>query len=163
MTAFFCVSYLISLVELTLVSSGIVFSAGVLGAFLFFKYSSINTKSTYSPKKMNLSTGLFRVIFVVVLVMLFTGMANLIGPRWAGVMASFPIALCPLLIILTYLYKDNLYPIVINNFSYSITTLGIYYLIIFGLFPIVGVYLGTLISYLVCLIYVFFLRKILKY
>ncbi|MBT6121384.1 MFS transporter [bacterium] len=158
--AFFCVSYGISLVEVTLISSLVIFLGGFMFSVLFFKYIPIDTNSIASPKKMTLLTGVFRVVFVVAFVLFFTGIASLIGSKWAGIMASFPITLCPLLIILAYSYKDEVYPVVLKNFSYSIATLVVFYLFVFGLFPIIGVYLGTLISYLICLIYVFFLKKI---
>lgn len=156
--AFFSVSYFLSLFNITLIISLLIFIVGVVLATLYLNHIPINKKVT-KPKP-TLYTMSFRALFVTAIILLITGTAKLMGTQWAGVMASFPTAVCPLLIILAYSYKDELYPIVIKTFSYSISTLLVFYLLVLWLFPTMGVYSGTLIAYLVCFIYTYFLKKI---
>lgn len=155
---FFAAGYLISLFNINLSISLIIFAIGTTLAIFFFKHIPIDKKLI--PKKLTISTILFRSLFVTATVLIITGTAKIIGAEWAGIMASFPTGLCPLLIILAYSYKNEVYPTVLRNFSYSITTLVVFYLLVLWLFPKMGVYYGTLISYIICFVYLYFLSKI---
>jgi len=156
--AFFVVGYVVSILKINLITSLIIFIAGTTLAILFFRHIPIDKKSI--PKKLTLSTVLFRSLFVTITVLLITGVAKIIGVQWAGIMASFPTGLSPLLIVLAYSYENELYPTVLRNFSYSITTLTVFYLLVLWLFPLMGVCYGSLIAYLVCFVYLYFLSKI---
>jgi hypothetical protein len=158
LTAFFIVGYLISIFKIDLVASLLIFAAGVIPVVAFFRNIPVKRKSI--PKKLNFLTVLFRTLFVAAVVLLVTGIAKIIGHRWSGIMASFPTGLCPLLMILAYSYKDELYPVVLSSFSFSVTTLVVFYLSVSVLFPSTGVFCGTLIAYVICLAYLYLLHKI---
>jgi len=155
---FFVMNFLLSFFKINLIVSLIIFVIGILLAILFFKRIPVDKKSI--PKKITFSTVTFRILFVTVTVLLITGLAKIIGIKWSGLMASFPVGLCPLLIVLTYTYKDKLYPTVLKTFSYSVTTLVVFYLLVLVLFPPVGVYYGILIAYLICFAYLYIISKI---
>jgi hypothetical protein len=157
--AFFIFSYILSLFAINLITSLIIFVIGAILTLYFFKHISIDKKSI--PKKLTISTILFRILFVAITVLLITGFAKIIGSQWAGMMASFPTGLSPVLIILAYSYKDKLYPIVLKNFSYSVTTLLVFYLLVLWLLPLVGIYYCFLIIYPICFGYLYFLNKVI--
>jgi hypothetical protein len=156
---FFFTSATISLFKINLITSLIIFTLGAIMTVLFFNSLSMKKKSI--PKKPTISIVLFRALFITVIVLLITGIASQIGSHWAGMMASFPTALCPVLIILAYSYKNTLYPTVLKSFSYSITTLAIFYLLVYATYPLIGVYYGTLLTYIVCLVYMYGLNKLI--
>ena len=156
--AFLCISTLITLCKITLLISLVIFLIGMSFAVYFFKHIPQHKKTM--PKRFRISALIFRTIFVVIIVLTVTALAQKIGTRWAGFMASFPTTLCPLLIILAYSDKDELYPNVLKHFSFSVTTTVFFYLLVLWLFPILGIYYGIVVIYLLCFLYLYTLNKI---
>jgi hypothetical protein len=91
-----------------------------------------------------------------------TTSASMIGPEWAGILASFPAMTGSVIIILWYSYKDALYQNVLKHFSYSISILALYELLVMWLYPSIGITLGTLLAYAICLVYLLMLRTFYK-
>ncbi|HRX16909.1 MAG TPA: MFS transporter [Spirochaetota bacterium] len=160
MICYFLVSYMISLININLLKSLIIFSLSTLIANLFF--SHIPAQKKIAVKKLTVCSISFRIIFITMSILVITGLANTIGSKWAGIMASFPSALCPLLLVLAFLYDDQLYPSVIKSFSYSITTISIFYLFILWLVPITGLFIATALTYLICFFYIYLLNLVLN-
>ncbi|MBN2436412.1 MAG: MFS transporter [Spirochaetes bacterium] len=157
---YFSVSYLISLINITLLKSLVIFSASTFIASIFFSHIPVQKK--IAVKKLTVWSIVFRIAFITLAILIITGVANTIGSKWAGIMASFPSALYPLLLVLAFLYGDQLYPSVIKSFSYSITTIAVFYLAILYLVPVAGIFTATAISYLICSIYIYTLNRLIN-
>lgn len=155
---FFISGFLISLVTINLTIGLGIFLIGMILSILFF--NTVSESKKVKLQKNTFSALLFRTLLVTAVVLTITGTAKILGFKWAGIMASFPTMLCPVLIILAYNYKDELYPNVLKHFSYSITTLVVYYLLILMLYPKYGIYSGTFIAYLICFMYLYTLNRI---
>ncbi len=158
--AFFISGFLISLAKINLTIGISIFLVGMILSLLFF--TAVPESKKIKFQKYTFSVLVFRALFVTAVVLVITGAAKIIGSKWAGIMASFPTMLCPVLIILAYNYKDKLYPNVLKHFSYSITTLVVYYLSILMLYPQFGIYSGTFFAYLICFMYLYALSTIGK-
>ena len=156
---YFIVSYLISLVNITLPISLAIFALSALIANLFF--SSIPSQNKTTVKKLSVWSVTFRIAFITLAILVITGAASTIGSKWAGIIASFPSALCPLILVLAILYDDKLYPSVIKSFSYSITTIAVFYLSVLKFVPIAGIFMATAISYAICIMYIYMLNRLL--
>jgi hypothetical protein len=157
---YFAISYTLSFLEIKLITGIAIFLGGITIATIFFK-KNIHTGKKSIPKKLTFFALFFRLLFIVIAVLSITKMAEIIGAKWAGLIASFPTTLCPLLIVLMYLYKDKIYPTFLKNFSYGVTATFVFYLLALFTFPKVGIYYGTIIAYLVCFGYLYFLNKML--
>lgn len=160
LSGFFMSGFLISLVNINLTKGIGIFLVGMILSLLFF--TTVPESKKNKLRKHTFSALAFRTLFVTAVVLAITGAANLFGSQWAGIMASFPTMLCPVLILLAYNYKDEIYPKVLKHFSYSITTLVVYYLLILMLYPKYGIYRGTFFAYLICFIYLYTLHTIGK-
>lgn len=160
--SFFIIGYILSIYNFDLIESIILFSFGNISAILITKNIEQN-KNKIKPKKATVYTVTCRVLFIIFSILLITEVSNFIGVKWSGIMASFPVGLFPILITLSYFYDDKIYPTVIKNFSYSISTLLIFYLSSFYLITLTNLYLGLLVSYIICFIYLYIISKIIKY
>lgn len=156
--AFFIVSFVISQFKISLLTGIILFLIATALSILFFRH--VEEHKGHTPAKVTLELILFRCIFIVTLVLTITTIAAKIGPEWSGIFASFPVNGFPLYFILAFHYGDKLYPVVFKHLSYSFSNLCLFYLLVFWLFPILGVYWGILASYSLCFGYLFLLSKV---
>ncbi len=126
----------------------------VFSIFLFRKISNIkiNKKITFSHKILFARAGL--AAFIVILI---TFVAKLVGEKWAGLFSAFPITLFPLILIVHFSYGKEHVHTIIKNFPMGLGALIIYSLSVYKLYPVVGIYTGTAISFLMATIYSFIL------
>ena len=152
---FLIIGYSITFFQANILVSSMLFLIGVVGSAFFFK--SIKENNGTTNRNRSYSSIVFRVIFVAILIVIITGIAKFAGPKWAGILASFPTVLAPVLMVLCYFHQDRIYPTVIKNFTFGITTLLIFYITISYTFINFEIYIGIFISYLSCFVYLFLL------
>lgn len=157
LTFYLFTSYILSFLSINLFSSIAIFSTGVFCAFAF--YRKIPDSNNIIIKANNFTNIVFRVILTSIIVIIITGSAGIIGAKWAGLITSFPTMLCPLLIILAFLYNDRVYPLLLKHLSYAVTNILIFYLVIYFMFPIIGIINGILLAYSICILYMLLLNK----
>lgn len=151
-------SLALSTININLLISMVIFFVGFLIAILFYRHVPEGQK--VKVNKFSFGVLLFRILFVVAIVLTITELANIIGAKWAGIIASYPTTLSPVLIILAYSYKNEVYPVLLKHLSYSFSTIAFFYLLVLWIFPYTGVELGTLISYIICFGYLYLLSKL---
>lgn len=103
---------------------------------------------------------LFRGLVVGIIISIITGVASIVGSKWTGILSSFPSTLFALLLVLHFEEKDRLYPSVIYGFSYSVTTLVVFYLSCLYFLPKVGLNTGFIIVYLISFLYLYLFNKL---
>jgi hypothetical protein len=94
-------------------------------------------------------------------VLVITGIAEAIGPKWAGLLAGFPITLYPLLIIIHINYSAEDATTIVKAFPLGLPALIIFVLSAWAVFEPLGVPLGMTISMLASLLWLvgFFVLK----
>ena len=92
-----------------------------------------------------------RAGMAVAVVLAVTGFAGAIGPRWAGLLAGFPITLFPLLIIIHLSYSAGDAGSIIKTFPQGLPALVIFVLCAWAVFVPLGVPLGMAVSLLASL------------
>jgi hypothetical protein len=97
---------------------------------------------------------LFRMGMVSAIVLFITHFAKLLGAEWAGIMASFPTVLFPVLLILKYEYQDKVYPTVLRNYALGINTILIFYFTLWFSLAHWGINGAFLLAYALCFGYV---------
>lgn len=157
LTFYLFTSYILSFLKINLFLSIAIFSTGVFCAFTF--YRKVSDSSNIIIKTNNFTNIIFRIIVTSFIVITITGVAGIIGTKWAGLIASFPTMLCPLLIILAFLYNDRVYPLLLKHLSYSVTNILIFYLIVYFAFPVTGIIYGITLAYIVCILYMLLLNQ----
>ncbi|MCZ8515463.1 hypothetical protein O9H85_24270 [Paenibacillus filicis] len=157
--SFFIFGYFIFLMKFNLFQAILIFTT------VFFINLFIINKLIRTPEKTNKPTStllqiLSRGVTVGIILLIITGVASIVGSKWAGILSSFPSTLFPLILVLHYEEGSKLFPYVIFGFSYSISTLLVFYLCYIYFVPLYGLNIGFLIIYGICVIYLYFFRKI---
>ena len=119
------------------------------------KNATIQNKIRLTPKIL-----LFRALLAAFTIVLITGSAKFVGPRWAGLFSAFPITLLPLILIMHLTYDKEHVHTITKNFPLGLGSLIIYSLTISIVYPINGIYVGTLISLAAATAYLFVFRAL---
>lgn len=147
----FLLGFLITLTQMNLEGSLAVFFIGyAIGNGMA---QTIPPAEDTEKKKLTIVLHAVRVLFVVVLILLITSAPLILSSKWSGILASFPATIFPLLLILQLTYKHALFPTIIKNISWSTSTLVMYVLMVYMLYPVLGVYQGTLAAFMISLAY----------
>ncbi|HCL91033.1 MAG TPA: hypothetical protein DHW70_06905 [Candidatus Atribacteria bacterium] len=156
--SFFISGYFINRLKLGLFSAIILF---VIIYFInIFITKRIPVVSNYKKqKKTSISTFLLRGLLAGIIISLFTEIASIGGSKWAGILSSFPSTLFALLVVLHFEGDNKIYPAVIYGFSFSISTLAIFYLLCWYLLPILGLNQGFILIYFMSILYLFIISK----
>jgi hypothetical protein len=127
-----------------------------------FTYLFKKIDNTIIKNKVKLSTKILfiRAIVASVVILLVTSIAQIVGPKWAGLFSAFPTTLFPLILIIHDTYGKEHVHTIIKNVPKGQWSMVIYVISVFFLYPLLGVYLGTLISYLLVILYLIVLFKI---
>ncbi len=149
--------YVTSIQNLTFVKSLLIFVISVSTMIIFFYH--VPSEKKVDTKKRTLLEIIILFSFVVGFVVFITELAKVLGPEWSGVMASFPTGPAPLLVILLLSYGNEVYPTMLKSLARSITTIVIFYLLLVGLLPLIGLYAGFFASYVLCIVYLYIINK----
>ena len=102
-------------------------------------------------KKSN--TLMFRANIAAGSILLITGLAAVIGPERAGLLAAFPVSFFPLLLILHVSYGTAVVSATIKHYPDGIGALVVYALAVSYLYPLLGLHWGTASSLLCSVTY----------
>lgn len=160
---YFISGYFVTLLNLNVLLGFVIFILSMIVSIIFFsqvpKTTNVTKKNTSKPLN-KIIVILFRIVFVSVLVLLITGVSKSVGHQWAGIFSSFPVMLASVCTVLIFSYGAQIYPNVLKHFSYGVSILVIYDLLIFWLYPIIGINWGTVVAYIICFIYLALLNKL---
>lgn len=133
----------------------------VASVFLFV-YLFREIKNTTIRNKIKLTPGIlfFRAFLAAFIILIITGTAKFVGTRWAGLFAAFPVTLFPLILIVHLGYDKAHVHTIIKNFPLGLGSLIVYSLSVSVVYPISGVYVGTLISLAAATLYLLVFRLI---
>lgn len=133
--------------------------ATVVAAILLFRqwFKRIPTSSIAQPRPgiwlKPWFTLLFRAAIATSAVILVTGLASLLNPTQAGLLAAFPISFFPLMLILHISFGAPMLASTIRHYPDGMGALVIYVLTIGYTYAIFGVALGTAIGLLSSILY----------
>ncbi|UXD86702.1 hypothetical protein [Thalassolituus hydrocarboniclasticus] len=94
------------------------------------------------------ATLLFRASIATASILLITGLADLLGPTLAGLLAAFPVSFFPLMLILHISYGAGVLNATIKHYPDGIGALVVYALAVSYLYPLLGLHWGTAASLL---------------
>ena len=156
--SFYISGYLIYKLDLNLLSATIIFFIIFFMNILILKKIKVN-QIIIKNKKNSITKLLIRGLMAGITISILTEIASIAGSRWAGILSSFPSTLFALLVVLHFEEQKNLYPSVIYGFSFSVSTLLIFYIASWYLLPKLGLNLGFVAIYFISISYLFLLNK----
>ena len=88
-----------------------------------------------------------RACLAALTISLITGIAELVGHKWAGFFSAFPTTLFPLLLIIHFTYGEQHAHSIIKHVPDGLVGLLIYSLIIYLCYPQFGLYFGIMLAF----------------
>jgi len=126
-----------------------------------YLFKKINN-STIKKIKVNPKVLFLRAIFSSIFILLIIGLAKILGPEWAGLLSAFPTTVFPLILIMHFSYGKEPVHTIIKNIPKGQWAMLVYIPCIFFLYPLLGIYLGTLIAYSLVMLYLLIVFKFSK-
>lgn len=122
----------------------------------------VTRMTVMNKSKSSFSKIIIRGIAAGIIILLTTGLASVFGSKWSGIFSAFPATLYPLLIIMHIESGNKMFPLVIREFSFSISTLAVFFMFCSILLPAFGLNRGFLLVYTICLLYLYIISKFHK-
>ncbi|MFY0712218.1 hypothetical protein J1D01_00955 [Seonamhaeicola sp. NFXS20] len=155
---YFIIVWLLHFIELNrYIAILIPVSFSFIYLYLFKKIENVKIENKV---KLNYKTLFIRAIFAASIILLITSIPKLVGSTWAGLFSAFPTTLFPLILIIHFTYSKKQVHTVIKNVPIGMFSLIIYSLSVSLVYPLYGIYLGTLISFAMAAIYLLVYRKL---
>lgn len=134
----------------------------LLGAVLMLKVPAMEQQT---PAGISKADTLFRALVAAGTVVLITGLAELIGPVWAGLLSGFPVVAFPLFLILHFHYGKSVLTNSIRVYPLGLISLLVYTTSVSLAYPQWGLFWGTLVGFALATIYILalpFMQKKLR-
>ena len=135
------------------------FSFSFLCIYLFKDIENITIQKKV---KLNYRIIFIRAFFASLLILVISTVPRFVGPTWSGLFSAFPVTLFPLLLIIHFTYSKEHVHTIIKNVPIGVFSLIIYSLTVSIVYPLYGIYLGTLIALSGATLYLLVYRKILN-
>ncbi|MCC9622754.1 hypothetical protein LPB41_13735 [Thalassospira sp. MA62] len=145
------ISWVFQLFTLSLVQAASILLVAIFGAMVLFR--KIENVRILNRVKISKRVVLFRAGLASIIVLIISGLAASIGPRWSGLLSGFPVALFPTMLILHYSYGSATVHTLIRNFPRGMGALWIYILTVSLSYPVIGMNLGTLAAFVIATVY----------
>ncbi len=149
--AFLGVSWLFQLTEMSLTQAAIILLVAMFVALVLFR--KIENESILNRVRLTKSVVLLRAALASLIVLIISGLAAWIGPRWSGLLSGFPVTLYPIMLILHFTYGTGPVHTLIRNFPRGMGALWVYILTVSLGYPVLGLELGTLAAFGIATVY----------
>lgn len=157
---YFVVIWLLHFIELNKFVAILIPTASI---FLFiYLFRPIKNVKIENKVQLNHKVLFIRALFAAFIILLITGIARLVGPTWSGLFSAFPTTLFPLMFIVHFTYDKKHVHTIIKNVPVGIFSLVLYSLAVSIVYPLYGIYWGTIISFGVATIYLIAYQLIRK-
>ena len=126
----------------------------LVAAALMLKVPAVAVQAVASLSKRDI---LFRALVAAGTVVLITGLAELIGPVWAGLLSGFPVVAFPLFLILHYHHGKSVLTNSIRVYPLGLISLLVYTTSVSLVYPHLGLLWGTLLGFSLASVYILML------
>lgn len=127
--------------------------SGVAIALCLYGFLGISNVSLPEHVALKVPVLLLRGLFAAAIVIAVTGVADIIGEAWAGVLSAFPITLFPFLLLMHISHGRAAAFTIIRNYPFGLVSLVLYVLCVNLAYPVLGVVAGTVLGYAVATAY----------
>ena len=158
LVGYFIVIWLLHFIEL---NKYIAVLIPVLFSFLFiYLFRNIEDVKINNKVKVDYKVLLMRAAFAVLIILIITSIPELVGPKWAGLFSAFPSTIFPLILIVHFTYSKKHVYTIIKNVPIGIFSVIIYSLLVSIVYPLIGIYWGSLFSLAIATSYLLVYKKI---
>ncbi|SHJ06130.1 hypothetical protein [Pseudozobellia thermophila] len=155
---YFAVVWLLHLVDINLIMA---ITLPIAFAFLYlYLFKDIKNITIGTKARLNFKILFVRAFFASLIILGITSVPKFVGPSWAGLFSAFPTTLFPLILIIHYTYSKEHVHTLIKNVPVGMFSLIIYSLTISIVYPLFGIYLGTLMSFGTATLYLLVYTKV---
>ena len=157
--------FLVAATILTFIPANILTALLVPGAAIFLAMnlmSSIRNVKVEGKVSSSWLALMLRAILAALIVVLITGLADILGPTRAGLLSAFPVTVFPLLLIMHLTYGRAPLNTVIKNYPYGLGSLVVYAFSVHWTYPALGVYFGTVVSLMLATAYIVFYYQLTR-
>ncbi len=116
----------------------------------------INTKITFKDL-------FFRIILTVILFLFVTSIPQIAPVNIAGIFSAFPSMMFPLLLIIHFHHSSNQARTILKNTPSGLSSIVVFCISVHFTYPALGIVLGTIISFITCVVYIIIQLKLLDY
>ena len=104
----------------------------------------------------------YRAGAAAAIILLITGTAAMVGPRWSGLFSAFPTTILPTAVILHIHYGSTVMGPLFRELPQGMLALILFACCIHFFYPLTGVYTGIGLSYLAAACYLLFYETVLR-
>ncbi|WP_179316930.1 hypothetical protein [Winogradskyella undariae] len=152
---------IVSLLQLIQINKYIAILIPVTFSFLYiYLFKKIKNVNIQTKAKLNYRILFVRAFFAALIILLITSVPRFVGPNLAGLFSAFPTTLFPLMLIIHFTYSKEHVHTIIKNVPIGMFSLIIYSLVISIVYPLFGIYVGTIISFAAATVYLLIYRKL---
>jgi hypothetical protein len=133
-----------------------------IGVFTWL-YRQVPDRRTGARGRVSWASVLFRALLAAGIIFIITGLAHVLPPAWAGLLAAFPVTMYPFLVILHLTHGPAPVATVIKHYPAGLGSLLCYALCVSLTYPMLGLALGTLAGFAVATVWLFFWTRLQAY
>jgi hypothetical protein len=148
------VSWLFQLAEMSLIQAAITLLLAIGVALSLFR--KIENVLILNRVRLTKRVVLLRAALAALIVLVISGLAAWIGPRWSGLLSGFPVTLYPTMLILHFTYGAAPVHTLIRNFPRGMGALWVYIIAVALGYPVLGLGLGTVLAFVAATVYLLF-------
>jgi hypothetical protein len=151
LTGFFLISWLLHFVTLDKLSALLIVT---LSLFVFVRlFKKIENIKIENRIRLTNTIILARGVLAASMILMVIGAAKLVGTKWAGLFSAFPVTFLPLILIVQFTYDKEHVHTIIKNVPRGLGAVIIYALAVSVLYPVFGVYMGTVLAFIAATLY----------
>lgn len=159
-------SYLIGAFVLTFIPIHIIFTpiwviTVITIATIYFAKKPDNSKKINT--KITFKDLFFRAALTAIIFVLVTSIPKIAPVNIAGIFTPFPSMMLPLLIIVHFNHSSNQARTILKNTPSGLSSIVIFCISVHFTYPMLGIILGTIISFAICVLYIVIQLKLLDY
>lgn len=148
---YFLSAWLLHFIKVSIFPAAII---TILSIFFFlFLFKEIKNVKIENRIQLTHRVLFFRALLSASIILIVTGTAKLVGSTWAGLFSALPITLFPLILIVHFTYDLKHVHTIIKNFPIGLGSIIVYSITLSFVYPSIGIYLGTLLSFMMATIY----------
>jgi hypothetical protein len=160
------ISYLIIVFLLSFIPPHIVFTPLIIYTLLLFcaiYFAKKEDHKIVKTDKVSISDLALRIILSVVIFLIISSLPKYLNPSLAGILSSFPTILFPLLLIIHFNHSKLQARTIVKNTPFGLTCVVLYSFLVYLIYPIFGIILGTIIAWCSSVLFMVIQLKVLKY
>ncbi|MCJ7826084.1 DUF3147 family protein [Patescibacteria group bacterium] len=125
----------------------------LISSCILWTVKNIDIKEKQIPKKITSSSVWFKAILSGIVISSVVLLSKVAGPTWGGIFATFPALTISAFLITVKSGGVEFTRLLAKNILISTTTtIGLFAILTYLLYPLIGIWLGTVISYLALLL-----------